>query len=154
MLEIIDKQQVVILESDWQKMNAKTDNSFDFLQIYGKISCGDFKLINSEIEGYLKIPERMLGGKECFVLRASGDSMIGAGIEEGDLLIVEKCLCPDNGDIAVILSDSPEELVVLKRFFNLGNNRYLLRPENAKYHERIVSNCAVIGRAIKIIKNI
>lgn len=86
------------------------------------------------------------------MLKADGESMIEAGIDDGDLLIVQRKSSPDNGEIAVVLHD---ERVVLKRFYRLATEeKYLLQPENAEYSPIIVDDCEVLGVAIKVIKNI
>ncbi len=122
------------------------------IPLYGKISCGKFGFMDSEIEGYFEIPKSMIGSGEYFALRASGDSMIGAGIDNGDIVIVEKHPSPDNGKIAVIQF---EDGVLLKRFFRLEKERkYLLRAENPAYDDIVLDECDVIGIAVKVLKDL
>ena len=122
------------------------------IPLFGNISCGQFKLIDCEIDGYIEIPQYMIGKGDYFALRADGDSMIGAGINDGDIVIVEKNPSPENGQIAVVMI---EEEVVLKRFYRLEDERkYLLHPENDDYDDMIVEKCTVLGTAIKIISDL
>ena len=142
---------VVLHDISWMPQ-CTNENSKTILPVYGNISCGGFKLIDDYAEGYLEIPNSMIGKAEYFVLKADGKSMIEAGIDDGDLLIVQKKPCPENGEIAAILQD---ERVVLKRFYRLAEQeKYLLQPENPEYTPMIVDECEVLGVAVKVIKNI
>ena len=122
------------------------------IPVYGKISGGKFGFMDCDIEGYIEIPKSMIGNGEYFALRASGDSMVDAGIEDGDIVIVEKHPSPDNGKIAVI---RVEDSVLLKRFYRLESKRkYLLHPENAAYEDIIIDECEVLGIAKKVLKDL
>lgn len=135
----------------WSPKNIDS-KGIQILSIYGDVSCGNFKLIEDCIEGYLEIPQSMLGGAEYFVMKAKGQSMIEAGINDGDLLIIQKKPSPNDGEIAVVLRD---EKVVLKRFYRLRKEeKYRLRPENEQYQDKIVDSCEVLGVAVKVIKDI
>lgn len=151
-MDFIRAIDVIIHDKAWIPNDGILPVGVKILHIFGRISCGDFKLIDCEVEGYLEIPEHMLGNDEYFVLKASGDSMIEAGINDGDLVIVQKNTVPEDGDIAVVMMG---EEVTLKKFFRLPKeNKYLLKPENKTYKDIIVDKCNIIGIAVKIIKNI
>lgn len=142
---------VVLHDVSWApQYTPQSDKSI--LAVYGNISCGGFKLIDDYTEGYLEIPNSLIGNAEYFVLKACGESMINAGIDDGDLLIVQRKPIPEDGEIAVVLND---ERVVLKRFYRLEDEeKYLLQPENPEYTPMIVDDCEVLGVAVKVIKNI
>lgn len=145
------KMAVVLHDASWAPESAD-ESSKSILSVYGNISCGGFKLIDDYVEGYLEIPNSMIGNAEYFVLKADGESMIEAGIDNGDLIIVQKNPCPEDGEIAAVMQ---EERVVLKRFYRLtAEGKYLLQPENAAYTPIIVDECEVLGVAVKVIKNI
>lgn len=98
------------------------------LPIVGKISCGNGQIAFQEIEGYEPTPKEWLNGGECFYLRAKGDSMVGARIQEGDLLLIRKQEEVEDGEIAAVLID---EEAVLKRVYK-RNNALILQSENPK----------------------
>lgn len=96
------------------------------LPLLGKIAAGvPFEAIeNPEM---LEVPPHLYNGAECFVLTVKGDSMIDAGIHDGDWVIIEKASQACNGDIVVALIDNTE--ATLKRF-EKTNDLVILHPEN------------------------
>lgn len=128
------------------------------MPIIGYIACGKPKLAIEDIEGYLPIDESELGGGEFFGLIASGDSMIEAGIAEGDVVYVRRQSTADNGDIVAALiidEETGEYTATLKRFFkNERNKSYVLHPENREMSDIEVSEVEIIGKAIKVLKNL
>lgn len=102
---------------------------FTYLPIVGRISCGDGILALEDIEAYEPTPKEWLNGGEYFYLRAKGDSMIGARIHEGDLLLIRKQPEVENGEIAAAFIG---EDAVLKRVFRNGD-QLVLQSENPKY---------------------
>ncbi|GAB4272140.1 S24 family peptidase [Thermincola ferriacetica] len=99
--------------------------------IVGSISCGNGLLAYEDIEGYEPTPKEWLTGGEHFYLRAKGDSMVGARIYEGDLLLIRKQSTVDDGEIAAVLIDDTNE-AVLKRVYRSGD-KLILQSENPKY---------------------
>lgn len=99
------------------------------LPIVGKISCGNGNLAYDDIEGYEPTPKDWAAGGEHFYLRAKGDSMIGARIFDGDLLLIRVQPEVENGEIAaVIIGDE----AYLKRVYRNGET-LILQSENAAY---------------------
>ena len=151
MIGNILKTAVLLHDASWVPQSVN-ESSNAILPVFGNISCGGFKLIDDYAEGYLEIPNSMIGNAEYFVLKANGESMIDAGIDDGDLIIVQKKPCPEDGEIAAVMQG---ERVVLKRFYRLTTERkYLLQPENAAFTPITVDECEVLGVAVKVIKNI
>ena len=94
----------------------------------------------------------MLGSGEYFALRAEGDSMIDAGISDGDILIIKMQNYAESGQIVVARIG---QNVTLKRFYILeGEKKIVLRPENKLYKEIITDECDIMGVATKIIKDV
>lgn len=149
-MDYIDIKEIVQHDSTWQ--NNKIDPTKTVIPIVGDIPCGQFRLINDNIEGYIEIPKYMIGPGDYFVLRTKGDSMIDADIHDGDLIIIKRQSTADNGSIAAVMIDNK---VNLKRFFKLDDiHKYRLHPENSNYDDIIVDSCDILGIAVKIIKNI
>lgn len=99
------------------------------LPIVGHISCGNGSLAFEEIEDYEPTPKEWLKGGKYFYLRAKGDSMTGARIYEGDLLLIRKQPEVENGEIAAVLIGDE---AVLKRVYR-NNNQLVLQSENPNY---------------------
>ncbi len=99
------------------------------LPIVGRISCGNGNIAYEEIEGYEPTPREWLNGGEHFYLKAKGDSMTGARIFEGDLLLIRKQPEVENGEIAAVLIG--DEAVLKRVYFN--GDQLILQSENAAY---------------------
>ena len=141
------------------QIKAAGNRSCSSMPVVGRIACGEPILAIEEIEGYLPIDEGTLGPGEYFGLIADGDSMINAGICEGDTVYVRKQDVPDHdGDIVVAMI--PDELTdgyraTLKRFYrDEKNNRYILHPENDALDDIILSKVYVVGVAVRVLKNL
>ena len=85
------------------------------IPILGSVSCGVPLLEEENIEAYYWLPEELFGKGDFFFLRANGDSMIGAGIDDGDLVLIRRCDDAQVGQIVVALTDENEN--TLKRFY-------------------------------------
>ena len=83
------------------------------------------------MEEYVELPERLVGGAADFLLRVKGDSMIDAGILDGDLVVVRRQTTATNGEIVVALAgeDETADEATVKRYFR-ENGRIRLQPEN------------------------
>lgn len=97
--------------------------------IVGRISCGNGALAFEEIEGYEPTPREWLAGGEYFFLRAKGDSMVGARIHDGDLLLIRKQPEVENGEIAAVLVGDE---AALKKVYKNGN-QLVLQSANPNY---------------------
>lgn len=99
------------------------------LPVVGKICCGEGTMAFQEIDGYEPTPKEWLSGGEYFYLRAKGDSMTGARIFDGDLLLIRKQPEVENGEIAAVLIDDE---AVLKRVYKVGE-QLVLQSENPNF---------------------
>ena len=124
--------------------------------IVGSVACGKPILASEDIEGYLTVDEGVMGRGEFFALRAEGDSMINAGIWGGDLVYIRRQDSADDGEIVVAMVDDEvtgESRATLKRFFrDRENKRYILRPENEKMQDIIVTDLRILGVAVSVLK--
>jgi len=120
--------------------------------IIGSVPCGSPQYEEENIEEYVSLPTAIFGKGDFFILKASGQSMIEAGIDDGDLVVVRKQIEANEGDIVVALVDNQN---TLKRYYRDDENKkIILHPENKKMKDIIVEECFIQGVACNIIKSI
>lgn len=130
----------------------KSNNAIEQLGVVGSIACGSPMYAEENIETYISFPRALLGNGEFFILRANGESMIDAGIDDGDLVIIRKQETAEEGDIIVALINDE---ATLKRFYRDKKRKKIrLHPENAKLEDMYFDNIAIQGVAIKVIKDL
>ena len=121
--------------------------------LLGSVSCGKPLLDEENVETYLDISSKILGKGKFFALKANGDSMTGAGIADGDIVIVKVQSSASDGDIVVALCDGEE--VTLKRYYKDSENRLIrLKAENPSYEDMLYEDVEIQGVAIKVIKSL
>ena len=98
------------------------------LPLVGQVTAGQPILAKENIEEYIPFPSNFIKGNDNFVLKIKGDSMINAGILNGDYVIVDRKNTSSNGEIVVALIH--KEYATVKRFFNEDNDMIRLQPEN------------------------
>ncbi len=116
--------------------------------ILGTVAAGQPLYAEENIENYYPIPSDLLPNAETFMLRVRGNSMINAGILEGDQIIVEHCPTAQNGEIVVALVD---DSATVKRFFK-ENGNYRLQPENDSMDPIIVDHVEILGKVIGLFR--
>lgn len=122
------------------------------IPVLGAISCGVPKFAEENIKEYVRLPVSLFGRGDFYLLRANGDSMIEAGIDYGDLVLIRHQNYADSGDIVVALI---EDEATLKRFYpEPENHRIRLHPENSEMDDIYADNCIIQGVAVKVIKNL
>lgn len=130
----------------------KTSANNPSMMMNASISCGLLQEENdTQIEEYVNLPVSIFGNKDLFLLRANGESMIEAGIEPGDIVVVEKNNTANIGDIVVALGN--ENGNSLKRLTR-KNNKYVLHPENKEMEDIIVDSLEIQGIARFVIKKL
>lgn len=129
-----------------ERMGFEKKRTIDIPYV-GQVTAGQPILAVENIDEYFPLPQEWIGDKEHFILKVSGDSMINAGIYDGDIVIVEKGSTANNGEIVVALIDG--EYTTVKRFYKEKDHIRLL-PENEAY-EPIVSNDVTILGKIKLL---
>jgi len=119
------------------------------LPLIGNIAAGSPILAQENIEGYYSIPTEFLSRSgELFMLNIRGDSMINAGINDGDIVIIRKQSTAENGDIVAANIDGAE---TLKKFYK-EKNQYRLKPENDRLSDIIVDNVDILGILTGLIR--
>lgn len=130
----------------------KTNSESVKVPVLGSVSCGVPKLAIENIEEYIRLPVALFGRGDFFILRANGDSMIEAGIEDGDLVLIRVQNYADPGQIVVALMDDE---ATLKRFYpEPEKQRIRLHPENSALKDIYVKECIIQGIAVKVLKDL
>lgn len=152
--DLVDKGLVFRTENGYETERTQLlDTAVRTVPKVGYVPCGPLTEEVECIEGYIKLPASFIGdAKNVFLLTASGNSMTGAGINDGDLVLVKQQEEANNGEIVVALVDNE---VTLKRYYNEPNkHRIRLHPENPTMEDIYVNNCQIQGVAIKVIKDL
>ena len=119
--------------------------------LVGKVTAGAPVLAVENIEDYFPIPKDFVEHEDVFMLRVKGDSMVDAGILDGDFVLVNSQETAFNGEIVVALIDGEEATV--KRFFHEGTH-IRLQPENAAMDPLIVEDVRILGKVIGVFRRI
>ena len=135
----------------YESVGFEYDQATANIELVGSISCGPLSEAQQENRGYIRLPRSFVGAGEFFFLEAKGDSMINAGIEEGDLILVKKQQEAEAGQIVVALVENENTLKRLE--FDRRRRRYYLHPENEKYSDMYVDRLEIQGVVSKIIKD-
>ena len=113
--------------------------------LIGRIAAGTPILAEQNIEDSFPVPERFVGEGTNFMLTVKGESMIEAGIMDGDYILVEKQNSVRNGDIVVAMIDGFESEATVKTFYREGDH-VRLQPENSTMSPIIVKDVRILGK--------
>jgi len=120
--------------------------------VLGRISAGTPVLADENVEEYLPLPTDYSGGDESFALRVSGDSMVGAGILDGDVVVVKRQDDAREGDIvAALLSGPAEDEATVKRFHRADGGVQLV-AENPAYAPIELTAGRVLGKVVAVLR--
>lgn len=132
-----------MMKIDWNNNRAA---------VVGDVACGIPKLAEENIEEYVSLPDSLFGSGPFFILRARGESMIGAGIRDGDKVVIRSQSFADEGDIVVALIGDE---ATLKRFYrDDARKKIRLHPENPDMEDIYVEDCVIQGVAVRAIKDL
>jgi repressor LexA len=125
------------------------------LPLVGEIAAGGPLLAEENIEDYLAVPEPLSRGGDEFLLRVKGDSMIDAGILEGDYVVVRRQQTAQDGDVVVALAgeDEATEEATVKRFFR-EDGRVRLQPENEALDPLYPDHVQILGKVIGVFRSL
>ena len=116
--------------------------------LIGQVAAGQPLLAVENITSYFPIPAEFIPKEEVFMLNVKGESMVNAGIYDGDQIIVKQQSTASNGEIVVALVD---DSATVKRFYK-ENGHIRLQPENDFMEPIIVDSCEIIGKVIGLIR--
>lgn len=128
----------------------KNDKEMINIPVVGKVTAGSPILAEENIEDYFPLPLSYLkvGNNDLFMLKVSGNSMVEAGIHDGDFVIAEKQSYAENKDIVIALL---EEEATVKRFFK-EEDHIRLQPENPAYEPIIAKNIKILGKVTGLFR--
>lgn len=114
----------------------------------GRVAAGEPILAVENIDSYFPIPAEFMPNTESFMLKVKGESMINAGIMDGDQILVERCNSARNGDMVVALVD---DSATVKTFYKEADH-IRLQPENDTMDPIIVPDCEILGKVFGVFR--
>ena len=146
-LELIGRER-----RETEAAGSGDDRDVTRLPLVGEIAAGGPLLAEQSIEEYVPMPASTKGD---FLLRVKGESMLDAGILDGDLVIVQRAQDARNGEIVVALAGDDESVdeATVKTFYREGN-RIRLQPENASMEPIYARHVQVLGRVVGVFREL
>ena len=154
-LETLEKNGYIRRDPTKPRTIEICDDSFQMMRremtsipVIGRVAAGQPILATENIEGYFPLPVEYVPNADTFILKVKGESMINAGIFDGDIIFVEKTNNVRHGDTVVALID---DSATVKTFYKeAGHIR--LQPENDSMEPIIVENCEIIGKVFGVFR--
>jgi len=141
---------IEIISHDDDQPNDLPESLVTPVPLLGTVVAGTPIMSEENLEGYIHVPRSMLhAGSNYFALKIKGESMINAGIHDGDLAVIRQQLVAENGDIVVAMVD---EAVTLKRYYKQAN-RIQLKAENPAFAPIFVSELRILGKLSHLIRS-
>jgi repressor LexA len=152
-VKALEKKDVISCDTNRSRAieihSEETENEMVSIPILGHVAAGVPLLASENFEGHISLPSNMLKNGDFFALNVLGDSMINAGILDGDTAIIRQIPTAENGEIVVAMID---DAVTLKRFYK-EKNRVKLQAENEAYPPIYTQNIKILGKLVKILRN-
>lgn len=152
-IEVVSERQERSDESSGPKLanvSIDVDANLISLPVVGRVAAGQPILAEQNIEENLSLPTSIVGDYSSFILRVRGDSMINAGIFDGDYIVVKEQKDAHNGEIVVALID---DSATVKTFYR-ERYRVRLQPENDTMEPIYVKDPIILGRVTALIRSI
>ena len=154
-LETLEKNGYIRRDPTKPRAIEIMDDSFNLTRremanvpMVGHVAAGQPILAEQNITDYFPIPVEYVPNNETFMLTVKGESMINAGILDGDYVLVEKRQTASNGDMVVALV---EDSATVKTFYK-ENGYFRLQPENDDMDPIIVNHCEILGKVIGVFR--
>lgn len=141
---------IEVLTDDTPLGSVDEVKNLQYVPIVGAVTAGAPILAEQNIQEYFPLPKDFSRSEEVFMLKVRGDSMINAGIFDGDMVIVNKEPVAKNGDIVVALLGDE---ATVKRFYK-ETTRVRLQPENEKYEPILSPDVQILGKVVGLIRRI
>lgn len=145
------EQQGLIVKNDFQSRSIKLNyqNKHQEVPVVGKVAAGTPITAIENIENAIIFPSEILNSSDqCFMLHVQGESMINAGINNGDIVIARQAPSASNGQIVIALIENE---ATCKRFFK-EKDYYRLQPENDTMEPIYVSSVEILGIVIGLLR--
>lgn len=120
------------------------------LPLVGNVAAGEPILAEQNIESTMTLPTELVGDSASFILSVHGESMIEAGINDGDYVVVKEQQVAHNGEIVVALI---EDGATVKRFFK-KKDHIRLQPENSSMEPIITRDCSIVGKVVAVLRKV
>ncbi len=155
-LETLEKNGYIRRDPTKPRAIEICDDSFQLvrkemvsLPVIGNVAAGQPILAQENIESYFPVPAELVpGGEPSFILKVRGESMINAGIYDGDQIFVQSCREAKNGQMVVALV---EDSATVKTFYR-ENGHIRLQPENDTMDPIIVDDCRILGKVFGVFR--
>ena len=154
-LETLEKNGYIRRDPTKPRAIEILDDSFNFLRremvnvpIIGRVAAGEPLLAQQNIEEYFPIPVEYMPNKQTFMLKVKGESMINAGILDGDMVLVEQRQTAHDGEIIVALVEDGATVKTLYREEGIIR----LQPENDTMDPIIVKDCQILGKVFGVFR--
>lgn len=130
-----------------------TDRAVDYgsvqaVPLVGSVAAGSPILAAENIESTISLPAELAGGESTFILRVKGESMIEAGIMDGDFVVVRQQQTANNGEIVVAMLD---DAATVKRFYREAD-RIRLQPENSSMEPIYARDVTILGKVVALFR--
>ena len=150
-IEVVDKQASSADEQVPQaSVSQDVDRNLISLPLVGRVAAGTPILAEQNVEETLTLPTSIVGDASSFILRVRGESMVNAGIFDGDYIVVKEQHDAHNGEIVVALID---DSATVKTFYR-ERDRVRLQPENDSMDPIYVDDPVILGRVTALIRSI
>lgn len=154
-LETLEKNGYIRRDPTKPRAIEIIDDTFNLVRrevvnvpLIGRVAAGQPLLAVENIESYFPIPAEYMPNGEAFMLRVAGESMINAGIYDGDNILIQRQSTANNGDMVVALVD---DSATVKTFYK-EDGHYRLQPENDSMDPIIVEDCTVLGKVFGVFR--
>ena len=122
--------------------------------LLGRIAAGTPVLAAEHVEDHVVVPMGFAGEADHFALKVSGDSMIDAGIFDGDIVIVRSTRRADDGDIVAVLLPGPAEDEATVKRLKRTNGKVMLVPENPRLEPFEMTDGQVLGKVVSVLRKL
>ena len=146
--DICEAVQLKSTSSVHDSFNSARRGEVVNVPVVGRVAAGEPILAVENVESYFPVPMEFMPNEQCFMLQVKGESMINAGIFDGDTILVEQCQTASNGDMVVaLINDS----ATVKTFYREADH-IRLQPENDTMDPIIVPDCQILGKVFGVFR--